>query len=285
MVGRAFPGGGTGADRPDGGIGLADSLCSWESASMEIGHKLMGEGASRVLMLHGWLGDQRIFEPMFDSLNLEVFTYAFMDFRGYGSSRELAGSYRIDEIAADGFGLADKLGWDWFHVVGHCMGGLVAQHMVADDPDRVRSAVLIAPVPACGMHFDEETWNLFQGAIDEPLNRAAIVDFSTGRRLCATWLDAMGARSVTCSEREAFAGYLEAWAKTDISARLQGVAHRMKVLVGEYDPAMTPALMNETILAWNHRAEMDILPNCGHYPMQEVPVHLATVVERFLDVE
>ncbi len=250
---------------------------------MDIGHKLMGEGASRVLVLHGWLGDQRIFEPMFDSLNLESFTYAFMDYRGYGCSRDLARAYTMDEVAGDAFALADKLGWDWFYVVGHCMGGMVAQHMVADAPDRVRASVLIAPVPACGMQFDEDTWALFHGAIEDPMKRAGIFDFATGSRLSATWLDAMSARSVACSTREAFAGYLDAWMKTDFSARLQGGAHRMKVLVGEYDPAMTPALMNQTLLAWNHRAEMEILPNCGHYPMLETPVYLATVTERFLN--
>jgi pimeloyl-ACP methyl ester carboxylesterase len=61
------------------------------------------------------------------------------------------------------------------------------------------------------------------------------------------------------------------------------MAQRMKVLVGEYDPAMTPKLMNETILAWNQRAEMDVMPNCGHYPMLETPVYLATVMERALN--
>ena len=252
---------------------------------MEIGHKIMGEGAGRVLMLHGWLGDQRIFEPMIDSLNLESFTYAFMDYRGYGSSRDLTGAYTIEEVAGDAFALAAKLGWDWFFVVGHCMGGMVAQQMLADDPDKVRAAVLIAPVPACGVHFDEATWALFHGAADEPMNRAAIVDYSTGTRLSATWLDAISARSVASSTREAFAGYLEAWMRTDFSARLQGVSARMKVLVGEFDPAITPQLMSETILAWNARAEMEILPNCGHYPTLEAPVYLATVMERYLDGE
>lgn len=250
---------------------------------MEIGHTLMGEGASRVLMLHGWLGDQRIFEPLFDSLNLENFTYAFMDCRGYGSSRDLAGSYTIDEIAGDAFALAQKLGWDWFYVVGHCMGGMVAQHMLADEPQQVRAAVLIAPVPACGMRFDEDTWTLFQAALDDPVSRAGIVDFSTGGRLSAAWLEAMGARSVACCAREAFAGYLAAWSKTDFSARMQGGAQRTKVLVGEHDSSITPTLMTETILAWNPRAELDVLGNCGHYPMQETPVYLATVMERFLN--
>ena len=250
---------------------------------MDIGHKLVGEGASRVLVLHGWLDDHRVFEPMFDSLNMESFTYAFMDCRGYGRSKELSGAYTMDEIAGDAFAMADKLGWDWFYVVGHCMGGMAAQRMVVDQPDRVRTAVLITPVPACGLQFDEEIWALFNGASDDVIKRAGVVDYTTGSRLSANWLDAVSLRSMANSTREAVAGYLEAWMKTDFSARMQGLSHRMKVLVGEYDPTSTPKLMNETILAWNHRAEMDILPNCGHYPMLEAPVYLATVMERFLN--
>jgi len=254
-----------------------------EGASMEIGHKLVGEGASRVLVLHGWLDDHRVFEPMFDSLNLESFTYAFMDCRGYGSSKDLAGAYTIEEIAGDAFALAEKLRWDWFHVVGHCMGGMAAQLMIAEQPDRVRTSVLITPVPACGLHFDEDTWALFHGAVDDTIKRAGVVDYTTGGRLSASWLDAVSVRSTANSTREAVAGYFEAWTKTDFSARMQGVSHRMKVLVGEHDPACTPKLMNETVLTWNPRAEMDILPNCGHYPMLEAPVYLATVMERFLN--
>ena len=250
---------------------------------MEIGHKLVGEGASRVIVLHGWLDDHRVFEPMFDSLNLESFTYVFMDCRGYGRSRELTGAYTMDEVAGDAIALADKLGWDWFYLVGHCMGGMAAQRIAAEQPDRVRAAVLITPVPACGLRFDEETWALFQGAIDDAIKRAGVVDYTTGGRLSASWLDAVSLRSIANSTREAVAGYLETWMKTDFSVRMQSVSLRTKVLVGEYDPTVTPKLMNETILAWNHRAEMDILPNCGHYPMLEAPVYLATVIERFLN--
>jgi esterase len=250
---------------------------------MEIGHKLVGEGASRVLVLHGWLGDHRMFEPMFDSLNFESFTYAFMDYRGYGRSKELTGDYTLDEIAGDAFALAGKLGWDWFDVVGHSMGGMAAQRMIADDAERVRAAVLIAPVPACGLKFDEDTWALYHGAIDDPIKRAGAVDLTTGGRLSASWLDAVSSRSFAHSTREAVAAYFEAWTKTDFSARMNGIAHRTKVLVGEHDAVVTPKLMNETILAWNPRAEMDILQNCGHYPMLETPVYLATVMERCLN--
>lgn len=250
---------------------------------MEIGHKLMGEGVSRVLVLHGWLDDHRVFEPMFDALNLESFTYAMMDCRGYGRSKELKGDYTIDEIAGDAFSLVEKLGWDWFFVVGHCMGGMAAQRMAANAPERVRAAVLIAPVPASGLHFDEETWALYEGAVGDATKRAGVIDYSTGSRLSASWLDAVSLRSIANSSREAVAGYLEAWTKTDFSADMQGAAQRMKVLVGEYDPTSTPKSMNETILSWNSRAEMEVLPNCGHYPMLETPIYLATLIERFLN--
>jgi pimeloyl-ACP methyl ester carboxylesterase len=40
--------------------------------------------------------------------------------------------------------------------------------------------------------------------------------------------------------------------------------------------------MKQTLLAWHPRAELLVIPNCGHYPMQECPAYSATIVENFL---
>jgi len=65
------------------------------------------------------------------------FTYVLMDQRGYGDSRTADGACTVEEIAADAIVLADSLGWENFSVVGHSMGGKVAQRLVADAPERV----------------------------------------------------------------------------------------------------------------------------------------------------
>ena len=55
----------------------------------------------RVVVIPGWFGDHRAFATMFDFLDVERFSYAFIDIRGYGHSRDEAGDYTMAEIAID----------------------------------------------------------------------------------------------------------------------------------------------------------------------------------------
>ena len=56
-----------------------------------IGHFIHGHGPERALVLHGWFGDWRVFEPMLTALDESRFSFAFMDYRGYGMSKTLGG--------------------------------------------------------------------------------------------------------------------------------------------------------------------------------------------------
>lgn len=72
------------------------------------------------------------------------------DQRGYGQSSRPDGiaAYHIDRLAEDVIGLADALGHERFHLVGHDWGGLVAWWAAAHHPDRIeRLAILNAPHP------------------------------------------------------------------------------------------------------------------------------------------
>ena len=56
----------------------------------------------------------------------------------------------------------------------------------------------------------------------------------------------------------------------------------IKVIVGEHDGAINTPTMQATFLQWYKRAELEVIPNAGHYPMNETPVALATSIEAFL---
>jgi pimeloyl-ACP methyl ester carboxylesterase len=245
-------------------------------------HHLIGTGPHKVIALHGWFADRHAFAPMEGVLTGSDFTYAFMDCRGYGGMKDVAGSYTMDEIAADTLALADTLGWPQFSLVGHSMGGKAVQRVLTRAPSRVKKLVALTPVPASGVPFDAQGWALFSGAAENPANRYGIIDFTTGSRLSKTWVDRMVAYSLDCSTRAAFGAYLLAWAKTDFSGEVKGLPHPVKVVVGANDPALNADVMKATYLAWYPNAEMEVMANAGHYPMHETPLALATSVEKFL---
>jgi len=243
----------------------------------------VGSGDHHVLAVHGWFGSARGWGSLPEFLDGSAYTYVFMNLRGYGDRQDVAGEFTVDEVAADALAVADDLGWDRFSVVGHSMGGKFAYRVQLEAPDRVRRLVALNPVPAGAVPFDDEGWALFSGAPKDPANRAAIIDFTTGNKLTKVFINQVVQHSLDNSTVEAFAGYLQAWAKSDFTAQTKvDTATPVKVIVGVNDPALSADVMEQTWLVTFPNAEMTILPDAGHYPMFEAPVSLATSIEGFL---
>ena len=243
----------------------------------------IGSGDRHVLAVHGWFGSARGWGSLPEFLDGSAYTYVFMNLRGYGDRQDVAGEFTVDEVAADALAVADDLGWDRFSVVGHSMGGKFAYRMQLEAPDRVRRLVGLNSVPVSGVPMDDDGWALFSGAATSPQNRAAIIDFTTGNKLTKTFINRVVQNSLDNSTVEAFAAYLQAWAKSDFSAQAKvDTDTPVKLIVGVNDPAMSADVMEQTWRVYFPNAELTILPDAGHYPMFESPVSLATSIEEFL---
>jgi pimeloyl-ACP methyl ester carboxylesterase len=249
---------------------------------MPLAHRTVGTGPVRVIVLHDWFGTSANWGSVLDYLDPEGFTYAFLDYRGYGDRRAETGRYTLAEIADDVLALADGLGWETFSLIGHSMGGKAAQQVLVRAPGRVEKLIGIAPVPAGPYEMDDQTHALFYGAAADPAKRRAILDLVTGNRASGHWLERMVAHSLEASRPEAFAGYLASWQTLDLSAAVKGSALPVLVLVGAYDLALTAEVMRATWQVWYPNAEVRILEGSGHYPAHETPVALVTAVESFL---
>jgi pimeloyl-ACP methyl ester carboxylesterase len=267
--------------------GFSGMMGTGSGASREVrvagSQVILGTGGHHVVAVHGWFGSARGWGSLPQYLDGAAYTYAFMDLRGYGARKDVAGKYTVGEAAADVLAVADELGWDRFSVIGHSMGAKIGHQVLLQAPSRVRRLVGVNPVPAAATPMDEQTWGLFDGAAGNPGNRAAIIDFTTGSKLTKTFINEVAGHSVATSAVEAFGAYLRMWAKEDFSGEVVPSGNvPVKLIVGETDPAISAEVVRQTWLQYFPDGELEVLANAGHYPMFETPVALATSVERFL---
>ena len=106
-----------------------------------IAFEVSGRGP-RVVMIQGvglggcgWL-------PQVEELKAryEILTF---DNRGISGSLAKSSPVTIEQMAKDTSELMNHIGWESAHIVGHSMGGLIAQQLAVDIPQKVKSLALL----------------------------------------------------------------------------------------------------------------------------------------------
>lgn len=247
-----------------------------------IAYERIGNGPSCVVVLHGWFGDHAIWKPTYPLLDVERFSYVFVDYRGYGASRDLVGPYTMAQISADVRELAAHLGWTRFGVVGHSMGGMAAQRLAIDAPQAVSAVVGVTPVPASGVPLPPEVLKIFESAAHDDDAAAGVIEGSLGERLTPALTRMIRVHMRQTVSSDVFSGYLRAFTATDFSGECGGFKCPLLVLMGQHDQGVSEAFVRATFPNLYPQAVLQTLPNSGHYPMVEIPPHLVTEIEAFL---
>jgi pimeloyl-ACP methyl ester carboxylesterase len=104
-----------------------------------------GAGGRPLLLVHGFGGAKEDFADHIDPLAAAGWHVVAPDHRGHGESDQPAGEeqYAIERLTEDMVGLVDALGWGSFVMLGHSMGGMIAQMIALDSPERVEALVLM----------------------------------------------------------------------------------------------------------------------------------------------
>ena len=107
-----------------------------------LGYRVMGDPtAPRLLYVHGSGGRLADVEPMLDRWAKRFRLVAF-DHRGMGTSDVPTAPYTMADVTDDVVALLDAVGWPTCRILGVSYGGMVAQHVAAQIPDRVERLVL-----------------------------------------------------------------------------------------------------------------------------------------------
>lgn len=122
-----------------------------EVRTVELAHRVTGTGPP-LLLVAGTGYPGATWPPDLVDRWAQACTVITFDHRGTGASPGTDDRYTTRLFAADALALLERLGTESAHVLGHSMGGRVAQWMALDAPDRVRTVILAASGPG---QFDD----------------------------------------------------------------------------------------------------------------------------------
>ena len=113
-----------------------------KNGQTEIYYETHGNGEP-LLLIAGLASDSQSWATVLPDLSKE-FKIIVFDNRGVGRTKCPVNQITIEGMADDAVALLDHLKIDIAHIVGHSMGGFVAQHICINHPQRVDKLVLAA---------------------------------------------------------------------------------------------------------------------------------------------
>ncbi|MCU1497965.1 MAG: putative hydrolase or acyltransferase of alpha/beta superfamily [Acidimicrobiales bacterium] len=253
-----------------------------------------GRGGRPLLLVHGFTGVKEDFADWMGALADEGWWVVAPDLRGHGASDKPAeeGDYSLAIFAADLLALVDELGWGSFSLLGHSMGGMIAQELVVAAPGRLERLVLMdtchgpvegvdAEVVALGV--DVLRTQGLPALLDliellQPPERSPAEEHIRSARVgYSEWADG---KVRSCSPAMYAAMAQELTSRVDRLADLAALTIPVQVVVGAQDRNFVAAA--QRMAAAVTTAELVVIPDAAHCPQLENPAAWWEAVAPFL---
>ncbi|MEW6254709.1 MAG: alpha/beta fold hydrolase [Pseudomonadota bacterium] len=245
------------------------------------------EGRGNPLLIIGGLSADRIFWGLTRPLLADHTTLCF-DNRDIGASGRADGPYSVADMARDALAVMDSAGIDAADVLGHSMGGAIAQELALMAPERVHRLIL-ANTLARNDGYSREVMGLLKRLrreIADPVTYVSMIaTFTLGRvALGAVPLETIARQALAASplqEAEAFERQANACLGIDTLDRISRIRAPTLVLTSPDDRFFAPSFAR-TLADAIPAARLQEVPLCGHCPMVEAPDAFAKAVRDFL---
>lgn len=249
-------------------------------------------GDSPIILLHGNFGSWHYWQPFLQHLPSGYSAYA-PDFRGCGDSDVSIGGYDIKTLSQDILLFADQLKLEKFHLVGHSLGGAVAQELAGNSAGRILTLTLVAPAPAEGLKA------LNKSALSNPfLSSKNIFNFLDNFGLKRKTLSALFKKSMPGlkdneaylkmliddaikMDIKAFDGFLATLRTWNGSALLQRFDFPVLIMHGDLDPVipLQPLIKMQQEIK---DCRFYTFKGIGHSPQLENPAAFNAMLSAFL---
>ena len=252
------------------------------SNGIQIHVEEQGDGDLSLIFLHYWGGSSRTWTKVIAALPKSHRSLA-IDHRGWGDSDAPARGYALADMAADAQGVIEALDLERYILVGHSMGGKVAQLMASRRPKGLVGLVLVAPSPPQPMAMSPEAREAMFGVYASRESIAAAIDGA----LTAKVLSPKDREQVIEDSLRGAPPAKDAWPRStsreDITRDVAAINAPTIVIAGELDVVDGVDLLKAELLSRVPHAVLQIVPGTGHLLPLESPQELARLIGEFAD--
>lgn len=239
------------------------------------------KGENVLIFQHFWGGSSRTWHDVVALLGDE-FRCITVDARGAGESDAPAEGYRTQDHANDVRGVIDTLGLKRYFLVGHSMGGKVAQLLASEQPQGLAGLILVASSPLSPMNFPEQQRQQMKSTY---ANRAAVLwtleNVLTGSPVSDNNREQLIADALRLSP-EAIRGWIETGMGEDLHQKAAEINVPVVIMAGELDRVDPADVVKMHICASYPAAQVHFLADKGHLLPVEAPERVAEIIRGFV---
>jgi len=232
-----------------------------------------------VLFVHGWISSRRMWYDVADRLDLAEFTLHLLDLRGCGRSDRPREGHDLDGYASDVRTALARVP-EPATLVGHSMGGKLAQFVAAEQPANLARMILVAPGTARGARPSQRHRAL---TLETYGSRTRIERFqrSAMQRVVD---DAVMERIVDdalVASYEHWIGWYDHGRGSEFPERLASINVPVLAIAGSNDPLVPSSQVKRDVTSAIDGALFVQLRDTGHNLPIEAPDDVAEAIRRF----
>ena len=243
-------------------------------------YQMSGRGPC-VVCLHGWMCNMGFWRAQQDRLVSGGYRSLTLDFRGHGASEMTRCGYSIEQLATDVWHILEALKIDQGVMVGHSMGGMVAQQFCLDHPAWASGLVLVtttaqdaedrmiskriaadAPTSGFGTAFDRHFPDWFPGSVDPAV------------------MSRVRQQMLQTPEHVALE-LVRSYRHFDLTNRLGQIDAPALAIGSLLDRSTAPGASRHLADTIRH-GQLLLIEDCGHFPMVEKPDRLSQAMLAFV---
>jgi pimeloyl-ACP methyl ester carboxylesterase len=239
-----------------------------------------GPTPATVVFIHGWPDSWRSFEPVMDALPVDTGAIS-VSLPGFGGSDPGSHGFTPDDFVVATRELLERLEITSAVFVGHSMGSLVVQRLVAQQPTLAAGMALIGGFNRLPDDAFAEVMSAVQD-IGDPVDEQFVREFQSST-LAAPVPAAFFDQLVAESRKAPAAVWRAAWVGSRSMPPLDETTITAPTLLlwGDQD-ALVPRAEQEALLAAIPGARLQIYEGAGHSPNWERPEQVASDITKFM---